>query len=132
MSVMWVSRLTSLLSRCERSPTPVSVGENTLWPFFSSRSDTRRQHQPPCQAPCTSTKVFGALVCAIAGVPPKAAALAPAVALASTPRRVIPFVSVMSFLPMRFLKQRYGSILATTFALVIVRQIDSGIVRSGS
>src|SRR5262249_648443 len=33
MSVMWVSRLMSLLRRCERSPTPVSVGANTLWPF---------------------------------------------------------------------------------------------------
>src|SRR5262249_37516246 len=42
-----------------------------------------------CQAPCTSTKVFGAPVCAGAGAPPKAAALAPAPALASTPRRGI-------------------------------------------
>src|SRR5258705_325624 len=67
MSVMWVSRMMSLLMRCERSPTPVSVGENTLWPFFSRRSDTRRQHQPPCQAPCTSTKVFGAPVSEVVG-----------------------------------------------------------------
>src|SRR5262245_38874847 len=85
MSAMWVSRLMSLLMRCERSPTPVSVGANTLWPFFSSRSATRRQHQPPCQAPCTSTKVLRA--CASAGVAPSAAA--PAAALASAPRRVI-------------------------------------------
>ena len=42
----------------ERSPSPVIVGANTLCPFFSSRSETRRQHQPPCHAPCTSTKVF--------------------------------------------------------------------------
>src|SRR5262245_57529578 len=75
--------------RCERSPNPVIVGVNTLCPRFCRRSATRRQHQPPCQAPCTSTKVFGAPVCAAAGVPPKAAALAPAPALASTPRRVI-------------------------------------------
>src|SRR5262245_22602695 len=75
--------------RCERSPTPVRVGVNTLCPRFCTRSATRRQHQPPCQAPCTSTKVFGAAVCAAAGAPPRAAALAPAPALASTPRRVI-------------------------------------------
>src|SRR5262245_24419694 len=43
------------------------VGVNTLCPFFSRRSDTRRQHQPPCQAPCTSTKVLP-LVCACAAV----------------------------------------------------------------
>jgi hypothetical protein len=41
------TRLMSLLIRCERSPTPVSVGVNTLWPCCSSKSDTRRQHQPP-------------------------------------------------------------------------------------
>src|SRR5262249_44306372 len=76
-------------TRCERSPNPVIVGVNTLCPPFCRRSATRRQHQPPCQAPCTSTKVFGAPVCAAAGVPPSAAALAPAPALASTPRRVI-------------------------------------------
>src|SRR5436309_1533211 len=40
----------SLFRRCERSPTPVSVGENTLWPLPSRRSATRRQHQPPCHA----------------------------------------------------------------------------------
>src|SRR5262252_2364200 len=75
--------------RCERSPTPVRVGVNTLCSRFCRRSATRRQHQPPCQAPCTSTKVFGAPVCAGAGALPKAAALAPTPALASTPRRVI-------------------------------------------
>src|SRR5262245_30573234 len=75
--------------RCERSPTPVRVGVNTLCPPFCRRSATRRQHQPPCQAPCTRTKVFGAPVCADAGALPKAAALAPAPALASTPRRVM-------------------------------------------
>src|SRR5262244_4473718 len=75
--------------RFERSPNPVIVGVNTLCPRFCRRSATRRQHQPPCQAPCTSTKVCGAPVCAGAGALPKAAALAPAPALASTPRRVM-------------------------------------------
>src|SRR5262247_1432503 len=89
ISLMWVARFTWPSMRCERSPNPVIVGVNTLCSPFCRRSATRRQHQPPCQAPCTSTKVFGALVCAVAGVPPKAAALAPAPALASTPRRVI-------------------------------------------
>src|SRR6516164_5084131 len=89
MSVMCVSRTISLLMRCERSPTPVRVGVNTLCPPFCRRSATRRQHQPPCQAPCRSTKVFAAPVCAAAGAPPNAAALAPAPALASTPRRVM-------------------------------------------
>src|SRR5262245_11538153 len=89
MSLTWVARFTLPSMRCERSPNPVIVGVNTLCPRFCRRSATRRQHQPPCQAPCTSTKVFGALVCAAAGVPPKAAAPAPAPALASTPRRVI-------------------------------------------
>src|SRR6516165_4464997 len=78
MSVMCVSRTISLLMRCERSPTPVRVGVNTLCPPFCRRSATRRQHQPPCQAPCTRTKVFGGPVCADAGAPPNAAALAPA------------------------------------------------------
>src|SRR5262245_37365331 len=89
ISLTWVARFTLPSTRCERSPNPVIVGVNTLCPPFCRRSATRRQHQPPCQAPCTSTKVFGAPVCAAAGVPPKAAALAPAPALASTPRRVI-------------------------------------------
>src|SRR5215510_15714547 len=89
MSLTWVARFTLPSTRCERSPNPVIVGVNTLCPPFWRRSATRRQHQPPCQAPCTSTKVFGAPVCAAAGAPPKAAALAPAPALASTPRRVI-------------------------------------------
>src|SRR5947209_13502578 len=75
--------------RCERSPTPVRVGVNTSCPRFCRRSATRRQHQPPCQAPCTRTKVFGAAVCAGAGALPKAAAPASAPALASTPRRVM-------------------------------------------
>src|SRR5262249_8869395 len=89
ISLTWVARFTLPSTRCERSPNPVIVGVNTLCPRFCRRSATRRQHQPPCQAPCTSTKVLGAPVCAAAGVPPKAAALAPAPALASTPRRVI-------------------------------------------
>src|SRR5258705_29680 len=80
-SAMWVSRSMLGLIKCERSPRPVSVGVNTLWPCFSSRSATRRQHQPPCQAPCTSTKVFCAVCAPACGAPPAAAAaprLAPA------------------------------------------------------
>src|SRR4030081_3871595 len=75
------------------------VGANTLCPFFSRRSATRRQHQPPCQAPCTSTKVLRA--CASAGVAPSAAAPAVALAVASTARRVIDrsLVSDMRILP---------------------------------
>src|SRR5215467_959220 len=83
ISLTWVARFTLPSTRCERSPNPVIVGVNTLCPLFCRRSATRRQHQPPCQAPCTSTKVLGAPVCAAAGGPPKAAALAPAPALAS-------------------------------------------------
>jgi hypothetical protein len=30
MSLIWVSRLMALLNKCERSPSPVRVGENTL------------------------------------------------------------------------------------------------------
>ena len=40
MSVMWVSRFMAVLRRCDRSPRPVSVGVNTLWP---SRSAGRRR-----------------------------------------------------------------------------------------
>src|SRR5262249_21054400 len=89
ISVTGVSRTVSLLMRCERAPRRMRDGINRSCRRFYRRSATRRQHQPPCQAPCTSTTVFGALVCAAAGVPPKAAAPAPAPALASTPRRVI-------------------------------------------
>src|SRR5262245_55594636 len=67
ISLTWVARFTLPSMRCERSPNPVIVGVNTLCPPFCRRSATRRQHQPPCQAPCTSTKVFGAFVCAGAG-----------------------------------------------------------------
>src|SRR6266511_4122531 len=84
ISLTWVARFTLPSMRCERSPNPVIVGVNALCPRFCRRSATRRQHQPPCQAPCTSTKVFGAPVCAGAGALPRAAALAPAPALAST------------------------------------------------
>src|SRR6516225_5974827 len=89
MSLTCVARFTLPSIRCARSPNPVIVGVNTVCPRFCRRSATRRQHQPPCQAPCTSTKVFGAPVCADAGALPNAAALAPAPALASTPRRVM-------------------------------------------
>src|SRR5215831_11723564 len=70
----------SLLNRCERSPSPVSVGENTLLPFASRRSDTRRQYQPPTQAPWISTKVFG-VVCALAAP----TILSPVAAVAASP-----------------------------------------------
>src|SRR3546814_1787376 len=55
-------RVMSAFSRWLRSPRPVSVGVNTVWPAARSRAATRDQHQPPCQAPCTRTKV-----CAVAG-----------------------------------------------------------------
>src|ERR1041384_5510128 len=71
-SVTWVERLTFGPIRWLRSPTPVSVGVNTLWPCFSSRSDTRRQHQPPCQAPCTRTKVWAIQVSRLCKVVPVA------------------------------------------------------------
>src|ERR1700754_3978427 len=53
---MWVSNPTSGLIRCWRSPSPVSVGVKTSCPNALSKGDTRFQHQPPCQAPWTSTK----------------------------------------------------------------------------
>src|SRR5689334_22641995 len=81
-SVTWVSRSTAGVSRWTRSPRPVSVGVKTLWPRFSSRSATRRQHQPPCQEPCTSTKVLGS-ACACAE-PTAAAAAAPSDAPAAS------------------------------------------------
>src|SRR5674476_633140 len=56
MSVMCVSRPTSAVSRCDRSPSPVSVGVSTRCPAAVSRSATYRQHQPPCHAPWTRTK----------------------------------------------------------------------------
>src|SRR5947207_8652032 len=62
MSATCVSRLIAPLIRCERSPSPVSVGVNTVWPCARNRSAARRQHQPPCQAPCTSTKVLPPLL----------------------------------------------------------------------
>jgi hypothetical protein len=39
-----------VLSKCDRSSSPVSVRTNTLWPSCSSRSATRRQIQPPRNA----------------------------------------------------------------------------------
>jgi hypothetical protein len=44
--------------RWERSPRPVWVGVYTRWPAARNGSATRLQHQPPCQAPCSSTNVF--------------------------------------------------------------------------
>src|SRR5215207_9778076 len=59
-SVACVLTLIPACIRWLRSPKPVSVGVNTRWPFAVKRSVTRRQHQPPCQAPWTRTKVVGA------------------------------------------------------------------------
>src|ERR1043165_2271354 len=56
-SSMWVVRLIAPLKRCARSPCPVSVGVNTVWPRARSSAATRAQHQPPLHAPCTRTKV---------------------------------------------------------------------------
>src|SRR6202790_2935027 len=55
-SAMWVFKSIPARSRCDRSPSPVSVGVKTVWPPPRSRSATRCQHQPPCQAPWTRTK----------------------------------------------------------------------------
>jgi hypothetical protein len=57
----------------------------TLWPFFSRRSETRRQHQPPCQAPWTRTNVLGAVCAGASTIPLDAAAVSPAPA--ATPPR---------------------------------------------
>src|ERR1700684_1037699 len=57
-SAMWVFKSMPARSRCDRSPSPVSVGVKTVWPPLRSRSATRCQHQPPCQAPWTRTKVW--------------------------------------------------------------------------
>src|SRR5206468_2397147 len=54
-SRMCVSRLTSRDRRCERSPTPVSVGVNTSWPWACNSLRTRFQHQLPCHAPWVRT-----------------------------------------------------------------------------
>src|ERR1700678_4713010 len=56
MSVIWVSRLMLGLIKCERSPSPVSVGVKTSWPALRSASAFSLQHQPPIQAPWTRTK----------------------------------------------------------------------------
>src|SRR5579862_4342572 len=58
-SAMCLFRSMPARSRCERSPSPVNVGVKTTWPPPRSRSATRCQHQPPCQAPWTRTKVYG-------------------------------------------------------------------------
>src|SRR3569833_882013 len=58
-SAMWVERLTLGLSRWERSHSPVSVGAMTTRPRTNSRTHTRTQHHPPCQAPWTSRNVVG-------------------------------------------------------------------------
>jgi hypothetical protein len=36
----------------------LAIVSRTGWEALVARSETRRQHQPPCQAPWTSTKVF--------------------------------------------------------------------------
>src|SRR5947209_17573037 len=101
MSVTWVERLILASSRCERSPNPVSVGANTLCPRFSNRSDTRRQHHPPCHAPCTRRKVFGG-VWAWANAVGLASAAAPTPVALIAERRVteIFVFEVMAALPL--------------------------------
>src|SRR5690606_33082813 len=67
MSSTKVCRSTWSFSKWLRSPRPVSVGVWTVCPAARKRPATRDQHQPPCQAPCTSTKVsllFGKVVTA--------------------------------------------------------------------
>src|SRR6266542_5960851 len=72
MSVMKTSRSMDLDNRCERSPSPVCVGASTVWPRPRRIDATLLQHQPPCQAPCTSTKVFD-VTAALPGAAPAAA-----------------------------------------------------------
>src|SRR5271165_2910065 len=52
---MWVSSATSGRARWPRSPRPVSVTGYTSWPASRSARATSCQHQPPRQAPGTST-----------------------------------------------------------------------------
>src|SRR5437773_514134 len=116
MSVMCMSRSTSRLIRCDRSPRPVSVGVKTLWPRRSRRSETRRQHQPPCEAPCTSTKVWrrAAAGCAFAST---ASAAPPA----SSARRV------------GFIAGRRFSAIATFFQrpVLLCRRDDEAVLAIG-
>src|SRR5215472_5424195 len=58
ISVTWVSKVISLLNRCDRSPSPVSVSAYTLCPFSSSKPDTRRQIHPPLVTPGINTNVL--------------------------------------------------------------------------
>ncbi len=44
-------------SSSRRSASPVSVNAEEAKPAAVSRSVTRDQHQPPCQAPCIKTNV---------------------------------------------------------------------------
>src|SRR6266404_5612678 len=55
-SSMWVSSPVSGVTRCSRSPSPVSVGVKTRWPAARSRSATAPHCQPPPQVPCSRTK----------------------------------------------------------------------------
>src|SRR3954454_3309999 len=93
-SVTWVSRSTAGVRRWTRSPRPVSVGVKTLWPCFSSRSATRRQHQPPCQEPCTSTKVRGSACACAEPIVAAAAALSDAPAASKVRRDVLVFSAI--------------------------------------
>src|SRR5215470_1132765 len=61
MSSTCVWREVSFENRCARSPTPVRLGAKTRQWLAVRISCTARQHQPPCHAPCTSTKVRGSL-----------------------------------------------------------------------
>src|SRR5215470_2390229 len=55
---MCVSRSTSPVARCSRSPRPVSDIGYTSWPRLRSASVTGRHAQAPIQKPGTSTYVF--------------------------------------------------------------------------
>src|SRR5215467_15619044 len=52
----------SFEKRCARSPSPVRLGAKTRQPLAPRISTTRRQHQPPCHAPCTRTKLLGKFI----------------------------------------------------------------------
>src|SRR5690606_5514518 len=57
MSRTWQALPASRLIRCSRSPKPVKVGVQTLWPLASKISRTYFHVQPPIPPPCNSTKL---------------------------------------------------------------------------
>src|SRR5215207_104266 len=74
-------QFTSRDSRCDRSPSPVFVMENTRWPADCSFGSTLRQTQAPQNAPGTRTYVFfsglGACADALVTCNPKASSAEP-------------------------------------------------------